>query len=143
MAIFKRQKKDKKPAKEEEKKTEKKEETGKKMEKKEEKETETKKEEKPQPAGGSALLMRQAWITEKATDLSALGKYIFIVDKKANKPETKKAIESIYGVKVERVNIINVKSKEKRLGRSLGRTSAFKKAVVSLKPGEKIDITPT
>jgi len=91
----------------------------------------------------SALLIKQAWVTEKATDLSGLRKYIFIVDGKANKPETKKAIESIYAVKVESVNIINTKGKAKRLGRSLGRTSAFKKAIVTLKEGEKIDIVPT
>jgi len=91
----------------------------------------------------SALLIKQAWITEKATNLSGLRKYIFIIDKKANKPEVKKAIESIYGVKVESVDIINTKGKAKRLGRSLGRTSAFKKAIVTLKEGEKIDIVPT
>jgi len=91
----------------------------------------------------SALLIKQAWVTEKATDLSGLRKYMFIVDGKANKPETKKAIESIYAVKVESVNIINTKGKAKRLGRSLGRTSAFKKAIVTLKEGEKIDIVPT
>jgi large subunit ribosomal protein L23 len=91
----------------------------------------------------SAFLVKQAWITEKAGDLSGLRKYIFIIDKKANKSEAKKAIESIYGVKVETVNIINTKGKAKRLGRSLGRTSAYKKAIVTLKEGQKIDIMPT
>ncbi|MEK7162825.1 MAG: 50S ribosomal protein L23 [Patescibacteria group bacterium] len=90
----------------------------------------------------SALLIKQAWITEKAGDLSKLGKHIFIIDKKANKPEIKKAIESIYGVKVADVNIINIKGKKKRLGKSLGRTSGLKKAVVQLKKGHKIDIMP-
>jgi large subunit ribosomal protein L23 len=90
----------------------------------------------------SALLVKQAWITEKAGDLSGSGKYIFIVDKKANKPEVKKAIESIYKVKVSDVNIINVKGKAKRLGRSVGKTSAYKKAIVTLKEGHKIDIMP-
>ena len=90
-----------------------------------------------------SLLIKQAWITEKAGDLSGFNKYIFIVDKKANKPETKKAIESIYGVKVNDVNIINIKGKSKRLGRSLGKTPAYKKAIVTLKEGHKIDIMPT
>jgi len=90
----------------------------------------------------SAFLIKQPWVTEKATDLSGLRKYVFIVDRKANKSEVKKAIESIYGVKVEGVNIINTKGKAKRLGRSLGRTSAFKKAIVTLKEGEKIDVVP-
>lgn len=89
-----------------------------------------------------ALLIKQAWISERAGDLSVLGKYIFIVEKKANKPEIKKAIESIYKVNVVDVNVINVKGKTKRLGRSIGRTSAYKKAVVTLKSGQKIDIMP-
>ena len=55
----------------------------------------------------SALLIKQAWITEKASNLSGFRKYIFIVDNKANKSEIKKAIKSIYGVKVINVNIIN------------------------------------
>lgn len=91
----------------------------------------------------SKLLIKQPWITEKAGDLGGFGKYIFIVDRKANKAETKKAIESIYGVKVIDVNIINIKGKAKRLGRSLGKTSAYKKAIVTLKEGEKIDVMPT
>lgn len=89
-----------------------------------------------------ALLIKQAWISERAGDLSVLGKYVFIVEKKANKPEIKKAIESIYKVNVVDVNVINVKGKTKRLGRSIGRTSAYKKAVVTLKNGQKIDIMP-
>ncbi len=87
-------------------------------------------------------LIKQAWITEKAGDLSGLGKYVFVVDKKANKPEVKKAIESIYKVKVSDINIVNVKGKTKRLGRSVGKTSAYKKAIVTLKEGYKIDIMP-
>lgn len=91
----------------------------------------------------SASLIKQAWITEKAGDLSGLGKYVFVVDKKAGKTEIKKAIESIYGVKAKDVNVINIKGKAKRLGRSLGKTSALKKGIVTLKEGEKIDIMPT
>lgn len=91
----------------------------------------------------SALFMKQPWVTEKAGDLSALGKYIFIVDRKVNKSEIKKAVESIYNVKVENINIISVKGKAKRLGRSMGKTSSFKKAIVTLKHGQKIDIIPT
>ena len=97
----------------------------------------------PQRHIQSAYLMRQPWITEKATDLSGARKYIFIVDKKANKSEVKKAVESIYNVKVEDVNIINIKGKAKRLGRSLGKTSSVKKAIATLRKGDKIDIIPT
>ena len=91
----------------------------------------------------SALLVKQPWVTEKAGDLAALRKYVFIVDRKTNKSEAKRAIESIYGVKVENVNIINMKGKAKRLGRSLGKTSAHKKIIATLKEGQKIDIIPT
>jgi len=91
---------------------------------------------------GSTLLIKQAWITEKASDLTGLRKYIFVIDKKANKSEIKKAIESAYGVKIESVNIINIKGKTKRLGRSLGKTPAVKKAVITLEEGQKIDIMP-
>jgi len=90
----------------------------------------------------SKSLIRQAWVTEKAGSLSGFGKYVFVVDKKANKSEIKKAIESIYGVKVININTINIKGKAKRLGRSLGKTSAFKKAVATLKQGQKIDVMP-
>lgn len=91
----------------------------------------------------SALFLKQAWVTEKASDLSNLGKYVFIVDRKANKSEVKKAIESIYGVKVKNVNMINIKGKARRLGRTLGRTSSYKKAIVTLKEGQKIEVMPT
>jgi large subunit ribosomal protein L23 len=89
------------------------------------------------------ILVRQVWITEKASNLSGSGKYVFIVDKSANKPEVKKAIESIYSVNVEGVNIVSGKGKSKRLGRSVGRTSEYKKAIVSLKAGQKIDVMPS
>ena len=90
----------------------------------------------------STLLIRQAWVTENASDLSNLRKYTFIVDREANKPEIEKAIRLIYGVKVSDINIINTKGKAKRLGRSLGRTKTHKKAIVTLREGEKIDIIP-
>jgi len=88
------------------------------------------------------LLVKQPWITERAVNLGALRKYVFIVDKNANKPETKKAIEKIYSVKVQDINIVNVKGKTKRVGRSIGKTSDFKKAIVTLKEGNQIDIMP-
>jgi large subunit ribosomal protein L23 len=93
--------------------------------------------------GRSKLLIKQVWITEKASNLSGSGKYIFMVDKSANKPEIKKAIESIYSVNVKGVNVINGKGKAKRLGKSVGRTSEYKKAIVSLKEGQKIDVMPS
>jgi len=75
-------------------------------------------------------------------DLGKINKYAFLVDRKASSHEIKKGIESIYKVKVEAVNIINQKGKVKRLGRSVGRRPSSKKAIVTVKKGQVIDILP-
>jgi|UniRef100_A0A7V3N4E1 large subunit ribosomal protein L23 len=77
-------------------------------------------------------------VTEKAVNLSSVNKYIFKVDKKATKSGIKKEIVKIFKVKVDDVNIINQRGKQKRRGRILGHTVPFKKAIVTLKKGEKI-----
>jgi large subunit ribosomal protein L23 len=79
-------------------------------------------------------------ITEKSMNLLVDNKYTFIVDKKANKTEIKNAIESIFDVKVDKVYTMNLKGKPKRMGRSVGRTPSRKKAIVALKPGQKIPL---
>ncbi len=79
-------------------------------------------------------------ITEKTMNLLVENKYTFIVDKRANKTEIKNAIESIFSVKVEKVYTMNVKGKPKRQGRAVGRTPNRKKAIVALKPGQKIPL---
>ena len=71
-------------------------------------------------------------ITEESMDNMAYGKYTFKVDKKANKSEIKKAIESIFNVKVEKVNTMNILGKEKRMGVHVGRRPSWKKAIVTL-----------
>ena len=83
-------------------------------------------------------------VTEKMTNLTEkLNRVGFIVDKKANKVEIKKAIEDFYSVKVTDVNTISyagkTKSRYTKAGFIKGRTNAFKKAVVTLAEGEKID----
>ena len=75
-------------------------------------------------------------VTEKATHLMEKNKYAFIVDKRANKIEIRKAIEELFGVKVEAVNTINVSGKPKRVGIHRGYT-AIEKAIVTLKEGSK------
>ena len=85
------------------------------------------------------FLIKQAWITEKVSRLAPDRKYAFIIDKRANKSEVKKAVQSAYGVLVSGVNIVEMKGKSKRLGRTLGRTSDFKKAIITLKEGHKIE----
>ncbi len=88
------------------------------------------------------LLVKKPIITEKVTMLSHLGKYSFLVEQSANKNEVKKVIEAIYKVKVNNVNIINVKPKKRRLGKTLGVKPGYKKAVVTLQEGQKLDILP-
>lgn len=89
------------------------------------------------------MTIKKPLISEKTVELGKnYNKYVFLVDRKANSQEIKKAIEGIYKVKVEAVNIINQKGKTKRLGRSLGRRPSFKKAIVTIKKGQTIDILP-
>ncbi len=79
-------------------------------------------------------------ITEKASDLSTISKYVFEVNIKANKIEVAKAIEAIYGLKPIAVNIVKMKGKAVSRGRVMGKRKDFKKAIVSLKKGDKIEI---
>ena len=78
-------------------------------------------------------------ITEKSTTLMAEGKYVFEVAKAANKIEIAKAISQIFNVKVASVNTVNVEGKVKRMGRSIGKRSDYKKAIVKLAAGEPIE----
>ena len=78
--------------------------------------------------------------TEKGSVLMASGKYIFWVDTGANKIEIKGAIENIYKVKVSGVNTVMMRGKAKRVRYAVGKTPDWKKAIVTLKKGEKIDI---
>ena len=80
-------------------------------------------------------------ITEKSANIAADEKtYVFKVDVKANKSQIKDAIEKIFNVKVEKVNTVNVHAKKKRVGRYTGMTNKYKKAIVTLANGNKIDI---
>ena len=78
-------------------------------------------------------------ITEKSTTLMAEGKYVFEVAKAANKIEIAKTISQIFNVKVVSVNTVNVEGKVKRMGRSIGKRSDYKKAIVKLAAGETIE----
>ncbi|HEV8633292.1 MAG TPA: 50S ribosomal protein L23 [Chloroflexota bacterium] len=79
-------------------------------------------------------------ITEKNTMLSSQGRYTFEVDQRANKPIVRRAVEQIFKVDVTAVNIINVPPKTRRVGRSVGKTSPWKKAIVTLRPGQRIEV---
>ncbi|SDF50472.1 50S ribosomal protein L23 [Sporolituus thermophilus] len=78
-------------------------------------------------------------ITEKSNNLMQDNKYTFIVAPKANKVEIRQAIEQIFKVKVLAVNTIRVRGKVKRLGRTQGKRPDYKKAIVKLAPGERIE----
>ena len=71
-------------------------------------------------------------ITERSMDNLQAGKYTFKVAKDANKSEIKKAVEKLFGVNVDKVTTMNVNGKEKRVGRYVGRTASWKKAIVTL-----------
>jgi large subunit ribosomal protein L23 len=80
-------------------------------------------------------------ISEKSYNLiESEGQYTFQVDRRANKNQIKRAIESAFDVKVDKVNTVTVKSKPKRQGLTRGRTSSWKKAVVKLAAGERIEL---
>lgn len=79
-------------------------------------------------------------VTEKSSDLSAAGKYVFKVDHRANKTEIKQAIEQIFKVKVVSIQTIKVVPKKKRVGRYSGMTNRMKKAIVTLAEGQTIEI---
>jgi large subunit ribosomal protein L23 len=85
------------------------------------------------------LILRPV-VTERTTDASEAGVYTFIVAKDANKVEIRQAIESLFGVKVAGVRTLNYRGKWRRVGRSIGRRPAYKKAVVQLAAGERIDV---
>jgi large subunit ribosomal protein L23 len=79
-------------------------------------------------------------ISEKSYALIDLNAYTFLVHPQANKTEIRQAIESIWGVHVEKVNTVNRKGKSKRFRYSMGRRSDTKRAVVKLRPGDTIEI---
>ncbi|MBF8376883.1 50S ribosomal protein L23 [Alicyclobacillus mali] len=82
-------------------------------------------------------LIKRPIITERSTELMEENKYVFEVDRRANKVEIRKAIEKLFDVQVESVHTMNVHGKQKRVGKFVGRTPDWKKAIVKLKPGSK------
>jgi len=88
--------------------------------------------------GSAHRVLRNHHLSEKSNMLSQTGRYIFRVAKSANKIEVKKAVESVYDVHVRKVNIINTLGKKRRQGRASGYTQDWKKAIITLKEGERI-----
>lgn len=80
-------------------------------------------------------------ITEKSTIANELGKYVFEVATCADKTEIKEAVQQLFGVTVTKVNTMNYDGKIKRFRGRIGQRNAYKKAVVTLKEGESIDLS--
>jgi len=88
-------------------------------------------------------VIKKALITEKTMALAKKGKYTFAVDKRADKTRVKRTIEALFPVEVKKVRLVNVKGKKKRVGRArrkIIKQSDWKKAILELKTGQKIDI---
>ena len=86
------------------------------------------------------FLIKKPIVSEKAFSFTGKGKYVFMVEPRVTKPEIRKAIEKLYGVHVTQVNIIRLPGKPKRSGAKYSIRGAHKKAVVTIRKGETIDI---
>jgi large subunit ribosomal protein L23 len=85
-------------------------------------------------------ILKRPIITEKGTlQKEKYNRVTFEVELKANKIEIKQAVEKLFRVKVLKVNVMNIAGKKKRLGRNLGKRSDWKKAIITLKEGERIE----
>lgn len=87
-------------------------------------------------------LVKRPIITEKSTDLAKYGKYLFLVEKNTSANSARKVVENVYNVKVMSTNVINVKDKKRRFGQSIGVKPGYKKIIMTLKEGQKLDVTP-
>lgn len=85
------------------------------------------------------FLIKRPLVTEKTTKLMEENKYCFMVDPKANKTQIKQAVEEIFKVKVKAVNTLNTLGKIKKMGRYEGRRSSWKKAIITLEKGSRIE----
>lgn len=85
-------------------------------------------------------VVKKMLVTEKNVDMSQYNKYVFEVDKSANKVEVAKAVEKLFNVKVESVNTLRTKEESKRFGVRSARKKASKKAIVTLAEGHSINL---
>jgi large subunit ribosomal protein L23 len=85
------------------------------------------------------ILIKRPLITEKTTKMMEENKYCFLVDPKANKTQIRQAVEQIFNVKVKAVNTLNLLGKIKKMGRHEGRRPSWKRAIVTLEKGSRIE----
>ena len=93
----------------------------------------------PQEIHPYSVLLRPL-VTEKSTTLAGRNQYVFEVDLRANNRQVKESVELVFDVNVLRVNTMVVKGKRRRYGRSLVKRPDWKKAIVTLKPGDSIEL---
>jgi len=105
-------------------------------------ETKVSPEKKKRKFGEVYRILKIPHITEKATALAGKNQYVFKIWPKTNKVEVKKAIEDLFGVDVIGVKIINIPRKKRRLGKVEGFRKGYKKAIVRIKEGQKIEVLP-
>ena len=86
-------------------------------------------------------ILKGPHLTEKAAFLEEKSQYVFKVAKEATKPAIKEAVESFYGVQVKKVNIVKIPSKKRSRGRKQGKKPGYKKAIVFLKKGQRLQIS--
>lgn len=92
--------------------------------------------------GAGFRILRSPHVTEKASDLAQSNQYIFKVWPRSNKTEIKRAIENLYGIDVLEVRIIKIPAKKRRVKNIEGFRKGYKKAIVKIKEGQKIEVLP-
>ncbi len=89
------------------------------------------------------FLIKNPVISEKSTALASLGKYVFLVEKDTNAVELRKLVHGLYKVDVIKTHVVNIPEKPKRFGRYITMRPGYKKIIVTLKKGQKLDILPS
>jgi large subunit ribosomal protein L23 len=87
-------------------------------------------------------ILQSPHVTEKSGMLAEHNHFVFKVSPSANKQQIKKAVQDLYGVAVDKVTVVNIPRKARKLGKSQGFKSGYRKAMVKLAPGEKIEVMP-
>lgn len=101
---------------------------------------ETKRKPARENTGSAYRTLLKPVVTEKTTRLAGEHKYVFVVAPRANKIAVRQAVRSLYGVEPVKVNVMNFEGKKVRYGRTSGVTRAWRKAIVTLAAGQKIDV---
>lgn len=88
------------------------------------------------------MILKAAHVTEKAGDLAGKNQYIFKIYPEANKIKIKQEVENVFNVNVTSIRTINIPKRKKKLGKIIGWQKGYKKAIIGIKKGQKIDILP-